>query len=325
MTTQTFNPPSPRSHDALLHVAGDVAGLRSGIVNVFFIGRPGAQDWVLIDAGLYMSAGMIMRAAEQRFGTSARPRAIILTHGHFDHRGALETLAETWDVPVYAHSQEMAYLTGESDYPPPDPTVGGGAMTRLSPLYPRGPINISHRLRALPEDGTVPDMPGWLWVHTPGHTPGHVSLFRESDRTLIVGDAFCTTRQESLLDAITQRYEIHGPPAYFTTDWDAARSSVQRLEALRPVVAAPSHGRPVFGTRLAHDLHRLARDFNQVAVPRDGRYVRSPAVTDERGAVVKVPPAVSDALPKVMAAVALGAAVTAAVVALRRRDQHWRT
>jgi glyoxylase-like metal-dependent hydrolase (beta-lactamase superfamily II) len=70
-------------------------------------------------------------------------------------------------------------------------------MARLSPLYPRGPVNVSGRLRALPADGSVPGMPGWRWVHTPGHTPGHVSLWRESDRTILAGDAFITTRQES--------------------------------------------------------------------------------------------------------------------------------
>ena len=42
-------------------------------------------------------------------------------------------------------------------------------------------------------------MPGWRWVHTPGHTAGHVSLFRDADRTLIAGDAFVTTKQESAL------------------------------------------------------------------------------------------------------------------------------
>jgi|SRR5688572_3510642 len=312
--------PDPR--DALMHVAHDVFGLRIAIVNVFFVGQPGSDDWVLIDAGMPMSAGRILRAAEQLYGPGARPSAIVLTHGHFDHRGALETLAETWDVPVYAHESEMAYLTGESDYPPPDPTVGGGAMTWTSPLYPRRAIDVRHRLLQLPGDGSIPPMPGWRWVHTPGHTPGHVSFFRDADRLLIVGDAFCTTRQESLIDALTQRYEMHGPPMYFTVDWADARESVRRLEALRPVVAAPSHGRPVFGTRLAHDLHVLARDFDEMAIPSDGRYVRAPAIMDRRGAVVAVPPPVSSVTPKVVTAVALGAAVAATLVLLRRRDER---
>ena len=66
------------------------------------------------------------------FGHGNRPAAILLTHGHFDHVGALKTLAEEWDVPVYAHTLELPYLTGRSSYPPPDPSVGGGAMAAMS-------------------------------------------------------------------------------------------------------------------------------------------------------------------------------------------------
>ena len=70
-------------------------------------------------------------------------------------------------------------------------------MATLSPLFPRGPIDVSERLYALPEDGSVPGMRDWKWIATPGHTDGHISLWRESDRTLISGDAVITTRQES--------------------------------------------------------------------------------------------------------------------------------
>src|SRR5690606_10707478 len=136
-------------------------------------------------------------AVERRFGKGSRPTAIIMTHGHFDHVGALEDLARRWNVPVYAHPMEMQYLDGTASYPPPDPGVGGGLMARLSPLYPRGPVNVGERLQPLPDDGTVPGMAGWTWIHTPGHTVGHIALWRASDRTLVAGDAFITTNQES--------------------------------------------------------------------------------------------------------------------------------
>jgi glyoxylase-like metal-dependent hydrolase (beta-lactamase superfamily II) len=102
---------------------------------------------------------------------------------------------------------------------------------------------------------------------------GHVSLFRESDRLLLVGDAFCTTRQESFLAVMTQRPELHGPPAYYTPDWDAARESVRRLATLAPAIIAPSHGRPIEGAHATQSLHELAEAFDAVARPEHGRYV----------------------------------------------------
>ena len=60
----------------------------------------------------------------------------LLTHGHFDHVGALGELAGGWKAPVYAHLLEMPYLAGAASYPPPDPTVGGGLTALLSPLFP---------------------------------------------------------------------------------------------------------------------------------------------------------------------------------------------
>jgi glyoxylase-like metal-dependent hydrolase (beta-lactamase superfamily II) len=140
----------------------------------------------------------------------------VLTHGHFDHVGALETLSGEWDVPVYAHRLEHPYLNGMASYPPADPSVGGGLMALLSPLFPTKPVNVGPRLRELPEDGSIPGMPGWQWLRTAGHSPGHVSLWRTSDRLLIAGDAFITTRQESVYRAVTQEPEMHGPPMYFT-------------------------------------------------------------------------------------------------------------
>ena len=83
-------------------VTESVAGLRIGIVNVFLYGSPNAGDgrWVLIDAGLHGSAERIIHAAEELYGEGTRPAAIVLTHGHFDHVGALRDLALLWDVPI---------------------------------------------------------------------------------------------------------------------------------------------------------------------------------------------------------------------------------
>ena len=124
-----------------------------------------------------------------------------------------------------------------------------------------------------PADGSIPDLADWRWIHTPGHTDGHVSFFREHDHTLIVGDAFCTTDQQSAVAIAEQRPELRGPPAYYTSDWDAAKHSVETLAKLRPMVIAPGHGLPMAGTDVAEKVLRLARDFDRVARPEQGRYV----------------------------------------------------
>jgi hypothetical protein len=66
------------------------------------------------------------------------------------------------------------------------------------------------------------------------------------------------------------------------------------------------------GPEMLRDLHQLAREFDQVAVPAHGRYVGRPAIADERG-VVSVPPPVSDPLPRILMAIGLGLLLVTAV------------
>jgi glyoxylase-like metal-dependent hydrolase (beta-lactamase superfamily II) len=270
-------------------VAPGVWGRKDVFVNFYIIQDTTNDDWVLVDTGLKWSEPKIKEMASYLFGENAKPKAIILTHGHFDHVGSVSKLADEWEVPVYAHHLEVPYLTGQSDYPPPDPTVGGGMMATMAFVYPKNPINIWRHLKVLPNDGRIPPLPEWRYIHTPGHAPGHISLFRESDAVLIAGDAFVTTKQESVFSVMMQSKIISGPPKYFTCDWDLAKKSVQKLADLHPGTAATGHGKPMRGRELQIALEELVNGFDKIAIPEHGRYVTTPAVTNANG-VMFVPP-----------------------------------
>jgi glyoxylase-like metal-dependent hydrolase (beta-lactamase superfamily II) len=269
-------------------VAQGVVRLGIVFVNVFALGEPGGP-WLLVDAGLKGSASYIYQAVVRRFGMGARPEAILLTHGHFDHVGAARDLACEWNVPIYAHPLEMPYLTGKSDYPPRDPTMGG-AMAQMSRIMPDHGYDFGDWLRTLPSDGGVPSLPGWRWLHTPGHTPGHISLYREADGVLLAADAFATMNLDSWSAYFTRKRELSRPSPPFTSDWGVTRESIEKLAGLVPRAVAAGHGLPIVGDNTAPELRRFTESFTP---PRRGRYVASPPVTGEKG-VEELPPPVPD-------------------------------
>ncbi|EMR00835.1 MBL fold metallo-hydrolase [Cesiribacter andamanensis] len=289
-------------------VAPGIYRLSSTIVNVYFIGLP-AGPWVLVDTGMPFSAGQIRQAAESLYGLDARPEAILMTHGHFDHAGSVEELSRSWDVAVYAHPREFPYLSGRCEYPPQDPTVGGfgGQMSRV---YTNKPYNVAERLQALPEDGSLPMLQDWKWVFTPGHTPGHVSFFRERDRVLIAGDAIITMDIHNPAGLMGGHTGLWGPPEYFTPDWRMALKSIDKLALLKPKTLLTGHGDPLSYRGLDLDLVQFADKYRP---PLHGRYIPYAAEFAEDGSVLSVPPPVNDTLVTVLAGVGAGLVGLAAV------------
>ncbi len=258
-----------------LEIKPDILVLQFPLVNALLVGDPSKQfgEWVLIGAGMAHTAKEILAETEKRFGKGSAPTAIILSHGHFDHVGAITELTNQWNSTVYAHGLEIPYLTGQGDYPPADPTVSEGLIAEISPTFPNKSINLGNKVKALPKNGGVPGMQGWRWIHTPGHSPGHVSFFRDSDRVLIVGDAFTTLNQNDAESVLSRKKELHGPPAYFTVDWQNAKTSIENLKNLNPAIAISSHGLPMEGEELKHQLNNLLSNFDQTEVPEQGKYV----------------------------------------------------
>lgn len=294
------------------NVAKGVIRIPTGLGNAYIISE--RKKWVLVDTGTPGNAKRIIKVAEKEFGKKTSPEAIVLTHGHFDHSGNGNELAEHWDVPIYAHRLEIPFIDGTTDYPPPDPTVGG-FMAQVVRFVPIPSIDLSPHLEELAA-GKLKWVEGWQVIETPGHTAGHVSFYRKSDGTLIAGDAFTTVNQDSPIDTLTQRPGVWRPPAYYTSDWQQAEESVQKLAELDPQVLAAGHGVPIASPEGAEQLRELAENF---PVPEYGRYVQQPAISDEDG-IVELPPPVPDPVKRnALLTLAVAGATGAALWRMRKK------
>ncbi|MDP9291237.1 MAG: MBL fold metallo-hydrolase, partial [Verrucomicrobiota bacterium] len=174
--------------------------------------------------------------------------------------------------------------------------------------------DVSPWIHDLPENGVINELPDWRWLATPGHSPGHISLFRESDRVLLAGDAMATANMDSYIGAITNAQTLWRAGTPLTCDWRKARESVSKLAGLDPEVIACGHGVPMRDRDLPARFRHFAENFKP---PARGRYVGEPAITDENG-VVWLPPAPFDPVPLVAAGLIAGGAL--GYFASRRRD-----
>ena len=301
-------------------VTTGVGRLSVVFVNLYTIDLP-QGGWMLVDTGVPFSGWYVQKALDARYGPGAKPLAILLTHAHFDHSGNASAFASAWDVPVYVHPLEMPYVTGQSDYPPQDPTPGG-AICFLSRFFPRGSIDLKDRVRPLPEDGSIPDAPGWTWIHTPGHTAGHVSFVRSEDGVVIVGDAIATVNLDAWSTQLTWPQEIARPATPFTPDWIAARESIHKLADLKPKILAAGHGLPIQNEMSMEDaLRTFAKAMEE---PDGGRYAGKPVQYNADGSVASLPPAAPDPLLRTLAVASVAAAVTigAVVVVKSLTESH---
>jgi glyoxylase-like metal-dependent hydrolase (beta-lactamase superfamily II) len=301
-------------------IADNLIHIPVGIGNAYLVGD--SDSFVLVDSGPQGNSATIISVVEEQFGPDASPECIVLTHGHFDHSGSADTLADHWDIDIFAHPLEHPYLDGRASYPPPDPTVGG-FMAQAIRFVPIKQPNLSGRLQELDPDDEIPGMEGWDIIETPGHTPGHISFFRHEDRTLIAGDAFCTMNQDSMVDTLSRKQVVWRPPTYYTFDWEEAEISVRRLATLRPDVLAAGHGVPMSGPDATQQLRQLAKNF---PIPEHGRYVDQPAQFNHNG-VTFLPPPVPDPVKWTALAVLSSVAVAGAGWAVNRKrsrqQQDW--
>ena len=200
-------------------------------------------DDVLIDSGRRWDRKRIFKALEGRDIS-----LVALTRAHGDHNGVAKDVCEAWGVPLAVHAGDVAVM--ERGGPTPEELAEASAMARLVWRYWGGP---AHRVDRMLEEGD--EVAGFRIIHAPGHSPGEVIFFRESDRVAICGDVIRN------LSYATLRPKLSEPPEVFNTDTAENRRSIRKLAELEPSLILPGHGEAV------RDMDEFGRFVE--ALPRD--------------------------------------------------------
>lgn len=224
------------------------------------------SSWILVDAGWGNDGPRIRSAVRSLLGPGLTPSAILLTHAHPDHDGSARELAHAWGCPVFVHSAELPLATGdfaamERYAGPLDrrlilPLMRAVGRRRRAAILARS--SLAGIVQSLAPGGAIAAVEGWEWIHTPGHTPGHVAYVRARDRVVISGDAILTLKVNAWSGLVRQRQGLSGPPWYTTWDRHVANASIAQIADLEPSVLASGHGLPLAGPGTAAEVHAFA-------------------------------------------------------------------
>jgi glyoxylase-like metal-dependent hydrolase (beta-lactamase superfamily II) len=198
-----------------------LTALLPNLINVYLLEGPAGR--VLLDTGTRWRAGLLLRQLRGR-----APALVALTHCHPDHQGSAAAVCRRFGVPLACHELDAPAAEGRE------------------PMLPRtAAVRLAHRLWSGPPHPVAvrwrggESVAGFRVVHAPGHTPGHVLLFRESDRVALVGDLL---RHVSYARGPGHLLEM---PTAFSVDPEQNRRSVRLLLELRPTLLCFGHGPPL--------------------------------------------------------------------------------
>jgi hydroxyacylglutathione hydrolase len=203
-------------------------------INVYLMGD------VLVDAGSRHAAKRILG---QLRGRTVSAHA--LTHAHADHQGSSHEVCDILSLPFWVGAGDV-------------PAAEDGQIRRRMPSHPINGLigrvfpGPGHPVAKALKEGDM--VAGFEVLDTPGHSAGHVSFWREADRTLVCGDVFTN------IDTITGIPGLHEPKGFFTPDPARNRESMRRLAALEPELVCFGHGRPLHGAgKLSRFVAKLGR------------------------------------------------------------------
>lgn len=182
---------------------------------------------VLIDTSTKSAAAGIIAEIESIGRRPEELRAIVATHYHHDHTGNITALVEQTGAQVYAHADDAPYVQANEPWMQPKGFLGG-LIARGAPE--QTPINVDHILN---EGDELPFAGGLRVLHTPGHTPGSISLYSPAREMLLCGDALMNV------------FGLRLPPSMSSHDMDQARQSIARIAELQFEHALPGHGAPI--------------------------------------------------------------------------------
>jgi hydroxyacylglutathione hydrolase len=189
-------------------------------INVYLLGD------VLIDAGTRQAQKRITR---QIAGRTVNVHA--LTHVHPDHQGSSHAICERLGIPLWCPRADVPAMEV------PGSVIAQSAPRFVRSLQERFWVGPPHPVASALSEGD--EVAGFTVLETPGHTPGHISLWRERDRVLIAGDVLVN------ISFTTGLTGLHEPLAFATPDPARNRASARRLAELRPALACFGHGPPL--------------------------------------------------------------------------------
>jgi glyoxylase-like metal-dependent hydrolase (beta-lactamase superfamily II) len=197
-----------------------LGGFPPNAINVYLL-----ED-VLIDASTRYAAGRINRNLKGH-----KLSAHALTHAHPDHQGASHKICEQHEVPFWV---------GEGD---DDAAANPKLIGERQPDHPIAQFFVKvctgpgHPVDRVLHEGD--EVAGFQVLHTPGHSAGHVTFWREADGVMVLGDVINTA------DVFTGIPGLHEPRTFFTPDPARNRESIRRIAALEPKLVLAGHGPPV--------------------------------------------------------------------------------